>query len=216
MKTSFSPEERDRLEGLVAQVEEKSHAQVVLAVIGRSDAYAELPWKAFALGTVVAALVLVLSGALNGGWSPSLTKLYTAGLLIGCGAAMAMLAILWPGFARCFLPAHRAEGEVRQYAEALFLQREIFATKNRRGILLLVSGFERRVVLLPDQGVREILTEPVLAEVIATMVPLLKKRRVALALETGLEGIERHLAGRLSQDIQGGTLDNAIIEEKGS
>ena len=49
MKHSLSDHDRGQLDELIADVEKRTNTQIVLAVIKRSDIYAELPWKAFAL-----------------------------------------------------------------------------------------------------------------------------------------------------------------------
>jgi len=58
---------------------------------------------------------------------------------------------------------------VRQYAQGVFLQREIFKTAERVGILMLVARFERRVVILPDTGITRHITSRELDGVIAAM-----------------------------------------------
>ena len=50
MKRTLTDLERNGLDQRVAEAEKRTGAQVVLAVVKRSDTYAELPWKAFALG----------------------------------------------------------------------------------------------------------------------------------------------------------------------
>ena len=66
-------------------------------------------------------------------------------LILGCGAASAVLTIAWPAYARLFLNRVRSHGEVLQYAQATFLERQLFRTRSRNGILLCASLFERRV-----------------------------------------------------------------------
>ena len=56
MKHVLNNEERSRLNKDIADAEKRTGAQIVLAVIERSDSYAELPWKAFALGASIAGL----------------------------------------------------------------------------------------------------------------------------------------------------------------
>jgi uncharacterized membrane protein len=46
------------LDQRIAEVEKLTGVQIVIAVIERSDAYPELPWKAFALGAAVAGLAV--------------------------------------------------------------------------------------------------------------------------------------------------------------
>jgi len=53
-------------------------------------------------------------------------------------------------FGRLFIRSDRMEEEVHQRAQVVFLARELFATPGRDAILVLVSLFERHVVVIPD------------------------------------------------------------------
>ena len=118
MKWTLSDHDRGRLDGLVAETEKRTKTQIVLAVIKRSDTYAELPWKAFALGVSVTALLVFILDLLFYGWYPGITVLIAmAGILAG-GAVLALLTVLIPGFAKRFLSALRAEVEVQEPAHA--------------------------------------------------------------------------------------------------
>jgi len=214
MKQTFSEQERGRLDRLIAEVEKRTNTQIVLAVINRSDSYAELPWKAFALGASVAGLAVLILDLLYVSWYPRFTMLMAGAGILGCGAALALLTVLIPGFARRFLPASRAEVEVRQYAESLFLSRELFATSNRTGILILVSLFERKVMLLPDTGLQEFLNEKILQTIIAAMTPLLKRNEIGQAFEAGLNRLS-HTLGTTVPGTGENELPDDIIEEKG-
>ena len=104
--------------------------------------------------------------------------------------------------------------ETRQYAESLFLNRELFATEGRRGVLLLVSLFEKQVVLIPDKGVRDHLSISSMEKIINEMTPLLQKGELADALETGLNLLTTELKP-VSENIEKNELSNEIIEEEG-
>jgi len=60
----------------IADVEKNADVQVVLAVVDRCDVYAELPWKAFALGASVAGLLVALLNMPGTGWIPGVSVLY--------------------------------------------------------------------------------------------------------------------------------------------
>ncbi len=113
--------EADEIEAQVAGIESRTGVQVVTAVVGKSDTYVELPWKAFALGASVAALATVAVDTLRPQWATSNTAVVQAGIILGAGAAAALLAVFVPAFARVFLRAVRAEVEVRQYAQSMCL-----------------------------------------------------------------------------------------------
>ena len=214
MKQNLSDQDRDRLETLIADMEKRTNTQIVLALIQRSDIYAELPWKAFALGASTTGLMIYILNLLLHDWHETITVLIAvAGVLAG-GAVLALLSVLIPGFAKQFLSAIRAEVEVQQYAESLFLSRELFATSKRTGILVLVSLFERKVVVIPDKGLSDHLAKEAMQRIIPAMTTFLKQKEIRQAFEAGLEQLSRILG----TDVAGpgkNELSDEIIEEKG-
>jgi putative membrane protein len=213
MKYMLSEEDRTHLDARVAKTEELTGTQIVLSLIERSDSYSELPWKAFALGASVSGLLLLLPYWSSCERYSDLTPLILATVILACGALFSMLAVLIPRFAKCFLSGYRAEAEVRQYAKSLFLDRELFATRNRNGILLLVSLFERRIVILPDRGLDGCLQDEDIRKTIGAMVPFLKRKQISPAFSAGLDHLSYLL--EISSRVPNDELPNAIIEEDG-
>jgi putative membrane protein len=216
MKPNLTEQERQQLDRRIADVEKRTGAQIVLAVVKRSDVYAELPWKAFALGTAGTGLVVTVLDLLRSGWHSSAAVLLAMTATLIAGAACALACVSLPGFARLFLDAHRAEVETRQYAESLFLSREVFATRGRTGVLLLVSLFERKVIILPDSGLSKHLSRDVSQKIITRMTSFLASGAVAKALEAGLAGLEEVLGTAVPAAAFENELPNTIVEEKGS
>ncbi|OGP89909.1 MAG: hypothetical protein A2031_06700 [Deltaproteobacteria bacterium RBG_19FT_COMBO_43_11] len=218
MKKILNNKERSRLGKRVAEAEKRTGAQIVVAAIQRSDSYAEIPWKAFALGVSVAGLLVFIFDLLCPGWYSQTALLIFVVVILITGILSALLSLYMPKFARLFLVAHRAEVEVRQYAESLFLSRELFATQRRTGILLLVSLFERQVILLPDTGVRKQLSRKAMEKIIAQMTPPLASGQVTRALENGLIKLTEILAVKKrgkTRKSRKNELSDGIIEEKG-
>jgi putative membrane protein len=216
MKKILNDQEKSRLDGRIAEVEKKTGAQIVLAVIKRSDSYAELPWKAFAMGAAVAGLMVFLLDTLRPVWISSATVFFAVAATLIAGAALALLTLWLPPLARLFLSAHRAEMEVLRYAEGIFFSQEMFATSKRTGILLLISLFERRVYVFPDTGLRERLNKEVLEGIVMRMTVELSRGIVAGAFERGLDSLENALSATASAQTTVNELPNEIIEEKGA
>ncbi len=216
MKRMLTDQERTQLNQRISDVEKRVNAQIVLAVIERCDSYAELPWKAFALGAAAAGLIAVLLNLLRPGWHSSPAVLLAVVSMLAAGAGFALLCIVAQGFARFFLDAHRAETEVRQYAQSLFLAREVFATRGRTGVLLLVSLFERHVVMLPDIGLNKRMSREALQDIVSRMTPVLQVGQVGRSLEEGLRGLEENLAPTAAGTPRENELSDALIEEAGS
>ena len=190
------------------RLEARTGVQVVATVVGRCDAYPEIPWKAFALCSGLAFLAGML-------WHPDAVL---GGLtFLGAGAAAALATVFLPAFARLFVDAARRDAETRQYAASFFLSNDLSRTQRRSAILVLVGVFERTVVILPDSGIRDRIAEADLQEVIARMTPQLAAGRIAPALRDGLDALEALLAAR---GFAGGAgadeIAQEVIEEKGA
>jgi putative membrane protein len=192
----LSSAESDVIEALVAKIELRTGAQVVVAAIRKADSYVELPWKAFALGASFAAFAAVLADLLRPQWVTSETTLVSAVFILAAAASCALLAVFVPRFARLFLRGARGDLEVRQYAQSLFLTRELFRTQNRTAVLILVSEFERRMEILPDVGLHERVSEAEWRRVIDALAPRLREARPLHALQEGLAALEDLLVSK--------------------
>jgi putative membrane protein len=192
----LSKTEADAIESRSREVEARVGAQVIAAIIDKADAHAELLWRAFALGAVVSALIMVVADALRPQWLTASAALVASMTILGTGGASALLALLVPAYARCFLRSMRRDAEVRRCAEALFLRHELFKTRQRNGVLILVSCFERKVEVLADTGLHPIVSETEWRSVVARMTPLLRERRFADAMLEGLERTGKLLAAK--------------------
>jgi putative membrane protein len=215
MKQNLSDSDRTTLDRRITETEKLTGAQIVLATVRRSDSYAEIPWIAFAFGASLASLVTVLLDLFVLGWLTETLILFTVPVILFTGALLALLTIVSQGFARLFLSHHRKETETLQYAESLFLSRELFSTEGRRGILLLVSQFERQVVILPDKGVRDLLGKDVLDKLISDMAGQLRRNELGEAMETGLDGLRAALGSPPPGWTGKNELSDEIIEEDG-
>lgn len=215
MKQILTETERSLLDSLITEAEMKTKAQIVLATVKRSDSYSEIPWKAFAFGICTACFAVFLLTLFVLRWISDTMILFSVGAILATGIILVLMTLLSPRIARLFLSESRKETEVLQYAESLFLSRELFATENRRGILLLISLFERRVVILPDIGARNRLSNDISKNIISKMTKYLRQNEVRNAMETGLE----ELISALHPSAPGGPvkdeLSNQIIEEEG-
>lgn len=215
MKQMLSDTERTLLDKHINEAEKKTGAQIVMAVINRCDSYTEIPWKAFALGISITGFVLFLINLILLRWITDSIILFSFTAILATGILFVLLSIIFPAFARLFLTQNRKETETRQYAESLFLERELFSTKDRRGILVLVSKFERKVVLFADKGVRDRLNTEITDTIISGMIPPLRKNNIKDAMEAGLHGLINALCPPLSTGSNNNELSNEIIEEEG-
>ena len=215
--TYLTADEAASLDALVVRLEAATGTQIVPAIVGRADSYPEIPWKAFALGASLAGFGLVVSDYLRPQWVTATTAIVHVVAVLGIAATCALIAGFAPPVARLLLNQRRADGEVRQFAQALFLRRAIFATRGRTGLLVLVSLFERRVEIVADTGFDGRVADSDWHNVIARMTPHLRHRHPFEALRDALAAIETLLASKGFSGAAGGAdeLPNAAIQERG-
>ena len=210
-----SDKEQQEINGLAQQFERATGAQAVAAVVGKADAYPDIPWKAFALGVGLAALAVMLDALLRPGWAGAPVR--DVLVILAAGVSCALAAAYLPRFARLFLHRGRAAGEVRQYAQGLFLQRELFRTTERAGILFMVCRFERKVYILPDTGITRHLARGELNPVIAAMAPHLAQWQTVAAFREGFEAMAALLARKnIRLHAHGNELWDGTVVEAGS
>jgi putative membrane protein len=192
----LTEQERTTIATRVAALETRTGTQVVAAVVGKSDSYPEAPWKAFALGAAAAALACVIWQFTAPGWAADRPQTGHILVILASGALLALLTILVPPFARLFIDRIRRDVETTQFAQSLFFRRGLGRTRRRVGILLLVSLFERKVVILADEGFDGRIDAHDWAALTGRITFLLRHSTTTMALRAGLEAIEAMLLER--------------------
>jgi putative membrane protein len=201
----------------VARLERSTGVEVVAAVIARADSYPEIPWKAFALGAALALLAAVAAALTAPGWEAAEAIVETAVTALAVGAAAALATVWIAPLARLFLSRARRQAEALQYAQAMFLGAGLQRTPRRDGILLLVALFEREVVVLADNGVRDRVGPAGLDAVVAAVTAALKRGQVKDALLDGLARLEDTLAasGFRAQPGEPDEVADRLIQQRG-
>ena len=188
--TLLSAAEADAINREVARIEARTGIEIVAVVTRRSNHYPQIPWKAFALGASLAAIAFVAIDLARPAWPSTHLALVEAVTILGAGAALAVLTVLSPAVARVFLRGPRRDLEVRRYAHERFLRHEVFATRNRDGVLLLVSLFERKVEVVADRGFDGRIGATEWRRAITRMTPVAATLGPVAALQEGLTAIE--------------------------
>jgi putative membrane protein len=214
----LTQEQDARVRSLGRNLEIRTGVEFTAAVVGKCDNYPEIPWKAFALGAALGALIVFICHLFRAAWAAGPALPLSLAWVLGGGALTALLTPFWPPLARLFLDAERARAESRQYAQGLFLDQSLFNTRHRRAILLLIGLFERRVVLIPDTGVLDRLQSGQLEDVIHHMVPHLRRGDHFQAIVQGIGRIESMLlaAGFSGSPDAPDQISDELIQQKGT
>ena len=87
-----------------------------------------------------------------------------------------------PAIERALLSSEDLERRVRVRAAAAFLEEEVFNTRERTGILILVALFEHRAVILGDFGIHRSIEPGAWDELVGDLVRGIKEGRAAAAM----------------------------------
>ena len=150
----FSEADREAIQAAVREAEARTSGEIVPYVVDQSDDYASAAWKGAALGALLAPLVALALYRWTNIWGFPLTYWIALPAPVAGAAAYLFTAFLSP-VRRWLAGEHVLDLRVRRRAAVAFLEQEVFRTESRTGILLFVSLFERRVVLLADSGIHQ-------------------------------------------------------------
>lgn len=143
----FDEAARARIEAAIHDLEQRTAGEIVVVSVPRSDDYQEVRVL------YAAAFALAAAAALH--WIfPALGVGVLLWIQLGAGVLL-WAALGWGPLLRAAVPAARLDAAVQRRARAEFLENDVFATRDRSGVLIMVSELEHEVVLLGDAGIHE-------------------------------------------------------------
>jgi putative membrane protein len=80
------------------------------------------------------------------------------------------------------IPDDHVDRAVAMRAKAAFLEEEVFDTRDRTGILVFLSLFERRAVILADAGINRVVPEDTWQDLVDQLVAGIRRGRAAEAM----------------------------------
>lgn len=161
--------ERAEIEQTAVEAEGRTAAEIVCALVTESGRYdrAEslvgLAGSLLALG--VAHLLAAPPSGEPGTWTEAHLSLGWQSLAVVAGFTIAsVLASYVHPLRGLFTSSREMEEETLRAARHVFVVERLASTRSRGGVLVYVSLFERRVVVLTDKGLLDALGEPFVRE----------------------------------------------------
>jgi putative membrane protein len=191
----FSDSAQARIREAVQQAEGRTSGEIVPYVVGSSDTYAAAFWLSALLGALAAPLaaLLVYERMEIWGlpWAVWMTLPVLAGAALGYGAAAAIAP-----WRRILIGEATLERRTRRRAAVAFLEEEVFKTRDRTGVLIFLSLFEHRVVVMGDEGINRAVEEREWERIVDQIVGGVRTGRPADALVEAIrecgELLEKH------------------------
>jgi len=182
----LKPEERERIGDAVRTAERLTRAEIVPMIVSRSGLYRDAKHRT---GLILALLTLTALLTWESAWLPWSWDGENAAWLALCTvAAYAVGASVgtWSPIIRLVTSRERMRRKVRLRAERAFAQHGIFQTRDRTGILLMLSVLEREVYVLADKELVRLVSAGQWDEVVRSVIEGVRTGDMAAALCSGV------------------------------
>jgi len=186
-ETALSQIQLDAIHGAIVNAEKRTVGEIVPVILDRSDRYpaADL-W---------CGILFALAGYLSAWLLPS--EPGSQGLLLVmliCGLAGWLLARALPELRRRFIAPWRMTEMAEEQAFQEFYAQGLHKTEAQTGVLLFVSLLERRVIVMADEGIDQVVPEGTWKGVRELLLAEAKDGRLGPGIAAAVERIGEQLA----------------------
>jgi putative membrane protein len=198
--------DQSRIEAAIATLEQRTQAEVVVAVVGRST-------HAWIQRAIVGFGVALFAGLAFLEVLPHLDPRLSLFVELVAGFAVFALFGLAP-LERLLVAPPLARRQVEERAFALFARRGLYRTRSHTGVLLLISELERQVVILGDEAIHGRLGQAGWQEHVDHLVAAIRRGEATRGILEVLEKLGGVLAEIAPPEEQNDDeLPNTVIQE---
>lgn len=212
---NFSEKDKANIKEAVQKVEKVSSGEIVVYFAQRSDDYQEVRWFSAAFFMLVGA---ILVAGLSYFWMLpfATTPVETSMVILGFFFTGFFISWLFPVSVRLLASQERLYARTMQRASEVFLNEEIFETRDRTGILIFTSYLEHQVHILADKGISKIVSQDQWTVIVDTILEGIKTKNLADGLVKGIAMLEKPLLDHgilIKPDDENELSDDIIIEQ---
>ena len=211
----LTEEQKARISEAVRAAERGTRAEIVPMLVARSGFYRDARHR-----TGLMFALFMLTGLLTGealwlpwGWHAANAAWLIVAIL--CAYAIGSWLGTFDAVIRAVTSKERFHLKAKLRAERAFAQHSLFRTRERTGVLLMVSLLERIVYVLPDSGIGSHSAPAQWNDVVETVVDKLKADDITGAFCAGIQrcGVILAKAYPATPDDNPDELSNRLVEE---
>jgi len=185
LKTRFSSEDLARIKAAVFEAESKISGEIVPVFVESSGRYTIANYR----GGLIAAISTFLTIIFLDRYAPQYAiydplMILVIFLLAGIAGAFASHYIL--PFKRMLASQQHLDASTRVRAEKAFLEQEVFNTRERTGILIFVSFFEKEVIVVADKGISKVVEQKEWDALVRLIIEGIRKDKLIDGLEAAI------------------------------
>ena len=177
-KFKFSEKQKIEIEKAVKNLEARTSGEMVPYIVPSSDVYVEGTLYSI-ISFMIMGVVIVIGASLVWMLPSGVTIIEIMVFLVIMMFLGFILSYIFPVFRLQMVNNNTVERRVMQRAETAFIEREIFKTGKRIGILLFISELERKVVILADSGINRLVPSEEWQQIVDGLIEYIKKKKTA-------------------------------------
>ena len=185
-EAALSEGDRERVRQAVHAAEQQTRAEIVPMIVARSGLYRDAQHWA---GLITALTTLTVLLTIEASWFPWGWHASNAAWLV-LAVTLAYVGGSWIGMlppVLCLLTSPtRMRHKVALRAERAFAQHAISQTRERTGVLILLSMLERQIYVLPDRSLTELVSADRWKQVVQAAVERLQRGDIAAGLSNAI------------------------------
>jgi putative membrane protein len=158
LRDRFTEKDMQRIRDAVKEAESKISGEIVPVIVERSGFYTIANYRGALIASGLSFLAVILLDRYvftQSSFSLLYDPLFIFFLVMLAGVAGAVLPQWSDTLKRWLLVQVHMDNATKARAENAFLEEEVFATRQRTGIMIFISMFEHEVIVLGDKGINE-------------------------------------------------------------
>ena len=191
---TLTVEEQERIKSTVQRAEQQTRAEIVPMIVPRSGFYRDAQhWAGLVCAVMALTVLLTLETLwLPWGWHAANAAWLVCATILAYGIG-SLIGTLGP-VVRLFTSRERMQHKVRLRAEQAFARHAIVQTRDRTGVLILLSVLERQIFVLPDHPLAQQVPVERWSRIVQVAVERLKAQDTVAGLCEAIEHCGRLLA----------------------
>lgn len=186
LQKRFSQQELDRIKTSVKEAESKISGEIVPVFVERSGFYTIATYRgSIALAALTFAVIILFDRYLPtlAIYDPLLIfTLVLVGAFVGAGITHYVDPVK-----RIMVSQTHLDQATRKRAETAFMQEEVFNTRQRTGILIFVSFFEREVIVMADKGISKVVDQKEWDGMVRFIIENIRKGKIVDGIEGAIK-----------------------------
>ena len=182
LKSRFSEHDLERIKQAVKNAESRISGEIVPVFVEHSSTYEVANYRAGGIFAGIAFLTTIVLDTYfpaYGIYDP----FWIFVIVAGAGILGALLANGIDAVRKIFLNRAQMDVATARRAESAFLAEEVFNTRQRTGIMIFISFFEHKVIVLADSGISKVVAQSEWDSLVDNIIKNIRQGRLVEGIE---------------------------------